>query len=60
MRRNLEFAGKMALITAGNGGIGAATPKRLAGPIHSRLLVLGFHSSKHLVRSKNRNYGGAE
>ena len=31
MRNNLEFAGKVALITGGNSGIGAATEGRVAG-----------------------------
>ena len=30
MRNDLEFAGKVALVTGGNSGIGAAAAKRVA------------------------------
>ena len=30
MRSNMEFAGKVALVTGGNSGIGAAAARRLA------------------------------
>jgi NAD(P)-dependent dehydrogenase (short-subunit alcohol dehydrogenase family) len=58
MGNNLEFAGKVALITGGNSGIGAAAARRIA-ELGAQLVVTGRRQSEGrlLVNDINRNSG---
>jgi NAD(P)-dependent dehydrogenase (short-subunit alcohol dehydrogenase family) len=57
---NLEFAGKVALVTGGNGGIGAAAARRIA-ELGARVVITARQQSKgqQLVNDIKRNGGSA-
>lgn len=57
---NLEFAGKVALVTGGNTGIGAAAARRIA-ELGARVVITGRQQSKgqQLVNDIKRNGGSA-
>ena len=60
MGNNLEFAGKVALITGGNSGIGAAAARRVA-ELGVQAVVTGRRQSegRRLVNDIKRNGGSA-
>src|SRR3982074_1921145 len=60
MGNNLEFAGKVALITGGNSGIGAAAARRVA-ELGAQVVVTGRRQSEGrlLVSDIKRNSGSA-
>ena len=60
MGSNLEFAGKVALITGGNSGIGAAAARRVA-ELGAQVVVTGRRQSEGrlLVSDIKRNSGSA-
>jgi len=60
MGNNLEFAGKVALVTGGNSGIGAAAARRVA-ELGAQVVVTGRRQSEGrlLVSDINRNSGSA-
>jgi NAD(P)-dependent dehydrogenase (short-subunit alcohol dehydrogenase family) len=60
MGNNLEFAGKVALITGGNSGIGAAAARRVA-ELGAQVVVTGRRQSEGrlLVNDIKRNSGSA-
>ena len=60
MENNLEFSGKVALITGGNTGIGAAAVRRLA-ELGARVVITGRRQSegRSLVSEIRRNGGSA-
>ena len=60
MGNNLEFAGKVALITGGNSGIGAAAARRVA-ELGAQVVVTGRRQSvgRLLVNAINCNGGSA-
>jgi NAD(P)-dependent dehydrogenase (short-subunit alcohol dehydrogenase family) len=60
MGNSLEFAGKVALITGGNSGIGAATARRVA-ELSAQVVVTGKRQSegRRLVNDIKRNRGSA-
>jgi NAD(P)-dependent dehydrogenase (short-subunit alcohol dehydrogenase family) len=60
MGNNLEFTGRVALITGGNSGIGAATAKRFA-KLGAQVVITGRRSSEGLqvVNEIRRNSGSA-
>src|SRR5258706_15131880 len=60
MGNNLEFAGKVALVTGGNSGIGAATARRLA-ELGARVVITGRRQSEGrlVVTDIERNSGSA-
>jgi NAD(P)-dependent dehydrogenase (short-subunit alcohol dehydrogenase family) len=60
MESSLEFAGKVALITGGNSGIGAAAARRVA-ELGAQIVVTGRRQSEGqlLVNDIRRNSGSA-
>jgi NAD(P)-dependent dehydrogenase (short-subunit alcohol dehydrogenase family) len=60
MENNLEFSGKVALITGGNRGIGAAAVRRLA-ELGARVVITARRQSERrlLVNEIRRNGGSA-
>jgi A-factor type gamma-butyrolactone 1'-reductase (1S-forming) len=60
MGNNLEFAGRVALITGGNSGIGAAAARRVA-ELGAQIVVTGRRQSEGrlLVNDIKRNNGSA-
>jgi hypothetical protein len=60
MGNNLEFAGKVALITGGNSGIGAAAARRVA-ELGAQVVVTGRRQSEGrlIVNDIKRNRGSA-
>jgi NAD(P)-dependent dehydrogenase (short-subunit alcohol dehydrogenase family) len=60
MENNLEFAGRVALITGGNSGIGAAASKRVA-ELGAQVVITGRRQSegRRLVNDIRRNSGSA-
>ena len=60
MGNNLEFAGKVALVTGGNSGIGAAAARRVA-ELGAQVVVTGRRQSEGrlLVSNIKRNSGSA-
>jgi NAD(P)-dependent dehydrogenase (short-subunit alcohol dehydrogenase family) len=60
MGRNLEFGGKVALVTGGNSGIGAAAARRVA-ELGARVVITGRRQSEGqlLVNDIKRNGGSA-
>jgi A-factor type gamma-butyrolactone 1'-reductase (1S-forming) len=60
MGNNLEFTGKVALITGGNSGIGAATARRIAD-LGAQVVITGRRQSEGqlLVNDIKRNSGSA-
>lgn len=60
MENKLEFAGKVALITGGNSGIGAAAARRVA-ELGGQVVVTGRRQSdgRLLVNNIKRNSGSA-
>ena len=60
MENNLEFAGRVALITGGNRGIGAAAARRLA-ELGAQVVITGRRQSegRSLVSEIRRNGGSA-
>jgi NAD(P)-dependent dehydrogenase (short-subunit alcohol dehydrogenase family) len=60
MGSNLEFAGKVALVTGGNSGIGAAAARRLA-ELGAQVVITGRRQreGRVLVEDIKRNCGSA-
>ena len=60
MENNWEFAGKVAIITGGNSGIGAASAKRSA-ELGAQVVVTGrrLNEGRLLVNDIKRNSGSA-
>jgi len=60
MKSNLELAGKVALITGGNSGIGAAAARRVA-ELGARVVITGRRQSEGrlVVSDIKRNRGSA-
>jgi NAD(P)-dependent dehydrogenase (short-subunit alcohol dehydrogenase family) len=61
MKSNLEFAGKVALVTGGNSGIGAATARRVA-ELSAQVVITGRRQSEgqRIVNEIKDNGGSAK